>query len=222
MASLQEDGEHVCGGSLINHEWILSAAHCYIKANKIAVVLGAHNVTDEDNEKTKLVTGVSKAIQHDNWSYGIYDIMLLKLEHPVEFNDVISPLCLATEAPSDGQHCYSMGWGVDEWHDYVDETTTPDLLQQFISPVIDTSRCNGTEMYDGIIGITELCAGYEEGGRGNCFGDSGGPLVMKENGRWSQVGIVSWGIPCALAMYPTVYTDVAQMVEWMEKIVGEN
>lgn len=40
-------------------------------------------------------------------------------------------------------------------------------------------------------GIIEsmICAGTA--GRDSCSGDSGGPLVVNE-GRWTQIGVVSW------------------------------
>lgn len=39
---------------------------------------------------------------------------------------------------------------------------------------------------------------------------SGGPLVV--NG--VQVGIVSWGIPCALG-YPDIFTNVKNFLPWI-------
>jgi len=41
------------------------------------------------------------------------DIMLLKLAHPVEFNEAVSPVCLPSlwQELSSGTRCYSSGWG---------------------------------------------------------------------------------------------------------------
>lgn len=47
-------------------------------------------------------------------------------------------------------------------------------------------------------------------GEGTCFGDSGGPLVLND----SLIGLVSWGIPCAIGR-PDMFTRVSSFVDWV-------
>jgi secreted trypsin-like serine protease len=50
-------------------------------------------------------------------------------------------------------------------------------------------------------------------------GDSGGPLFYCNSPQQCmQVGIVSWGIGCAHAKYPGVYTRVTKMMDWIQRI----
>ena len=46
-----------------------------------------------------------------------------------------------------------------------------------------------------------------ERGKDSCQGDSGGPLV-RPSVTSTQVGIVSYGLGCARARFPGVYTEV--------------
>ena len=49
-------------------------------------------------------------------------------------------------------------------------------------------------------------------------GDSGGPLFFCD-AKCEQIGIVSFGIGCAEAKYPGVYTRVSKYINWIDKIV---
>merc|ERR1711913_106079 len=48
-----------------------------------------------------------------------------------------------------------------------------------------------------------------------CTGDGGSPLVCQaQSGRWTVVGLVSWGIGCASDL-PGVYVDIAHYRNWI-------
>lgn len=96
-------------------------------------------------------------------------------------------------------------------------------LQQIELPVLDHATCRkALDMFveDNTLHETNLCAGPLTGGRASCVGDSGGPLLQRNGDGLTQRGIVSWGLsPCAMKGAPTVYTDVARFIDWIEYVV---
>jgi len=64
-----------------------------------------------------------------------------------------------------------------------------------------------------------FCAGWLEGGKDACTGDSGGPLICAENDRPVLRGITSWGLGCAEANAPGVYTRVEKYLDWIEDLM---
>ncbi len=68
----------------------------------------------------------------------------------------------------------------------------------------------------GLVTDGHVCAGYRRRISGSCQGDSGGPLVVPGGpSRWTQIGIVSWGVGCAQAEAYGVYTRVSRYIDWI-------
>lgn len=42
-------------------------------------------------------------------------------------------------------------------------------------------------------------------------------MIVNEGSRYTQVGIVSWGIGCGKGQYPGVYTRVTSLLPWIYK-----
>jgi len=78
--------------------------------------------------------------------------------------------------------------------------------------IIKNSVCNDRSHYNGSILKGMYCAGVTGGGKDACQGDSGGPTKYNNQ----LVGATSWGIGCAQAKYPGVYTDVAMYRTWID------
>ncbi|XP_067275421.1 prostasin [Pseudorasbora parva] len=219
QVSLHEDGSHFCGGSLINDQWVLTAAHCFPGGNAMNITVYLGRQSQELPNPNELSRMVSQLVLHPGYDRQSHnnDMALLHLSSPVSFTDYIQPVCLAAEGSVfNSDSMWVTGWGTINSGVPL---PSPQILQEVTVPLVGNSKCNCSYGY-----ITDnmMCAGLPEGGKDSCQGDSGGPMVIRQGSSWIQAGVVSFGRGCALPDIPGVYARVSQYQRWISGIIRNN
>ncbi|KAI2569949.1 coagulation factor VII isoform a preproprotein [Homo sapiens] len=219
------NGAQLCGGTLINTIWVVSAAHCFDKIKNwrnLIAVLGEHDLSEHDGDEQS--RRVAQVIIPSTYVPGTtnHDIALLRLHQPVVLTDHVVPLCLPERTFSERTLAFVRFSLVSGWGQLLDRGATALELMVLNVPRLMTQDClQQSRKVGDSPNITEymFCAGYSDGSKDSCKGDSGGPHATHYRGTWYLTGIVSWGQGCATVGHFGVYTRVSQYIEWLQKLM---
>ena len=187
-------GPYLCGGSIIDQNWVVTAAHCTkdsngnpISASSMQIKVGSSTTSGGK------VYNVSNVIVHLGFNSQtlINDIALLKIAGPINYTNatpikLVSPYDVAAGATDPGVMSWVTGWGLIR----VNPQTLPSNLQMVQLPIVSNAQA---AIVWGTIPSTDIMAGYLTGNKDACNGDSGGPLVVPVNNEYKLAGLVSWG-----------------------------
>ncbi|KAB0794212.1 hypothetical protein PPYR_13832 [Photinus pyralis] len=201
--SLQVWGTHICGGSIIAPDLILTAAHCTIKyrAGDMSIRYGS-SIRNQAGTEVQ----VKEKDEHPSYNPSTmdYDVTVLVLRNHVKMSASAQIVSLVAAGSTEGGRVAIVsGWGA-----LSSGGSSPLQLQAVKVREVDRKKCNSD--YGG--GITDRMVCFMDTYKDSCQGDSGGPLVS--NG--VQVGVVSWGYGCADPRYPGVYSNVAVLRDFID------
>ncbi|KAL3047600.1 hypothetical protein OYC64_021735 [Pagothenia borchgrevinki] len=207
MVSVQEDGEHICGGFLVSKHFVVTHGGCkFDEKGRIFVVLGTHDLRKLGSKIKEHFISTCKPPP------GIgTDIMLIEINSrkPEKLPKEIQLQDPETDV-KENEKCQVAGWGPveNDGSDYDDQLNVVDVT--VISPEACKVQIPGLR-------ANAICTGGKQttDKGGFCKRDAGGPLVCKGK----AVGIATVNEDCSFTGLPNVYIDISKYRCWINRCI---
>ncbi|XP_002134151.3 trypsin eta-like [Drosophila pseudoobscura] len=221
MERIQFGAGHICAGSLIRVNAVLTAAQCFVNMelddgsflpiSDFIVVLGTPN-RFQGSFSTMIFRLKYRVLMQDVFDVKMFemDVAVIILSSSVpEQHAVVKPIKITDQTFRRTTECQMSGWGRDP-HGYSSESIVS-VAVTVIGPRICRLKQVTQEFF---VSPGMLCAKHlNKLKRSFCTGDVGGSLVCQGE----LAGIISWGVKCSDPYHPGIYTDVLYYTQWINE-----
>ncbi|XP_061710898.1 trypsin-5-like [Cydia pomonella] len=215
MAALFLENEQWCGATVIDDQFVLTAAHCLMSNNteEWKILVGSDQLNTEG-----VFIDVEKILCHEKYVFPEvnHDICLLKLKENIPFECFwnIEKIALPENNRPiyEGELASVTGWGETGLACQVSHE-----LRKALVPIVANECCRRVHP-----NVTDdmICAGDKH--HNFCLGDAGGPLVIRNRRNTAiLIGVASQDA-ASCRTYPGVYTRVASYLSWIQNTIQSN
>jgi len=102
IVRLKVDKMFLCGGAILNEQWIVTAAHCLFNMNHVFVTIGDRSKLFHEEDEVQVFPEHFFVHPDFDKTSMVNDVALIKLPKPIPFTDKIQPVCLARNVPAAG------------------------------------------------------------------------------------------------------------------------